>query len=124
MSVNAVAGVLASGTLILGQPPAPIWTGHKTTMTGAAQGPAQTSVVARDEAGRVTLRAIALRDPIRVDGRLDEGVYQTVSPASDFIQQVPKEGAPASERTEAWVLFEGINLYVSARCWDSEPPEH
>ena len=42
---------------------------------------------------------------------------------SDFIQSVPKEGAPASERTDAWVLFDDNFMYVSCRCWDSAPPE-
>ena len=31
------------------------------------------------------------------------------------------EGAAPSERTEAWVAFDGSNVYVSARVWDSAP---
>ena len=42
---------------------------------------------------------------------------------SDFVQQVPREGAPATERTESWVLFDRDTLYISARCWDTAPPE-
>ena len=30
-------------------------------------------------------------------------------------------GAPATERTEAWILFDATNVYVSARVWDSAP---
>lgn len=33
--------------------------------------------------------------------------------ASGFIQQVPREGDPASEQTEMWVLFDDTNLYIS-----------
>ena len=40
----------------------------------------------------------------------------------DFIQQVPIEGATPTERTEAWVMFDGVNLYVAARCYESAPP--
>ncbi len=58
-----------------------------------------------------------------MDGALDDAVYKSIPGVSDFIQQVPKEGAPATERTEAWVLFDRDTLYVVARCWDSEPPE-
>ncbi len=40
---------------------------------------------------------------------------------SDFIQQEPEEGQPATEKTEAWILFDDVNLYISARNWDSHP---
>ena len=44
-----------------------------------------------------------------------------VPPITDFIQQEPNEGAPTTEKTEAWIFFDDSNLYVSARCWDSQP---
>ena len=40
---------------------------------------------------------------------------------SDFIQAEPQEGAPATERTEAWVTFDHEYVYVSFRCWESQP---
>ena len=74
------------------------------------------------EGGQATMRAIPLLAGIQVDGRLDEPVYDAVPPVSDFIQQLPDEGAPATERTEAWVMFDDENFYVAGRCWDSAPP--
>ena len=74
------------------------------------------------EGGQATMRAIRLAAGIRVDGRLDEPVYDAVAPVSDFIQQLPDEGAPATERTDAWVMFDDENFYVAGRCWDSAPP--
>lgn len=85
--------------------------------------PEAPAVVSRDDRGRATVRAIKLSSPLVVDGRLDEAVYSDVTSVSDFVQQVPREGAPATERTEAWVLYDGDTLYVSARCWDTAPPE-
>lgn len=71
---------------------------------------------------KVTLRANALGgEAIHVDGKLDEPVYSRFQAASDFIQQEPREGEPATERTEAWVFFDEKNIYVSARCFDSQP---
>ena len=84
--------------------------------------PIPPEVISRDEQGRATVRAIKLTEGIRLDGQLDEQVYHTVPPISGFIQQTPDEGAPASEPTEAWVMFDGTNLYVGARCYDSAPP--
>ena len=40
------------------------------------------------------MRAIPLLAPLRVDGRLDEPVYETVPPVSDFIQQLARRGRP------------------------------
>lgn len=83
--------------------------------------PTAPAVVSRDREGRVTLRAVRLPEGLVIDGRLDEPAYQDVPAVSDFIQQEPLEGEPATEKTEAWVFFDDNNLYVSARNWDSQP---
>ena len=85
--------------------------------------PVAPEVVSRDDAGRVTVRAIPLAEPLRVDGVLDEEVYRSVPAIGDFIQSLPQEGAPATERTEAWVMFDAEHIYIAGRCWDSAPPE-
>ncbi len=85
--------------------------------------PLAPETVSRDDAGRATVRAIALTEPLHLDGKLDENVYHTVPGVSDFLQQVPREGAPATERTESWVMFDRDTLYIAARCWDTAPPE-
>ena len=84
--------------------------------------PTAPAVIARDAQGRATVRAVKLATGIRLDGVLDEPAYRTVPALDDFIQQEPNEGAPASERTEAWVLFDATNIYIAARVWDSAPP--
>ena len=83
--------------------------------------PVAPAVVARDQFGRVTMRAIRLDEPLRLDGLLDEPAYGRIAAVTDFIQQEPNEGAPATEQTEVWVLFDRDTVYVSARCWDSQP---
>lgn len=77
--------------------------------------PVPPAVIVRDEEGRVTMRAIRLDAPLRLDGQLDEAVYQTIPPVTDFIQQEPDEGALATEQTDVWVLFDDETFYVSAR---------
>jgi len=78
--------------------------------------------MARDASGRVTVRAIRLTEPLTLDGVLDEGLYRGVQAITGFIQQLPNEGAPATERTEAWIFFDDRNVYISARLWDTAPP--
>lgn len=94
------------------------------TPAAAADGPLPPDLpmtVARDEAGRVTVRAVRLDAPLIFDGRLDEDVYQRIQPMSEFIQQEPREGAPATEKTDVWVFFDESTLYISAHCWDTHP---
>ena len=83
--------------------------------------PAPPAVVARDSQGRMTMRAVRLGGPLQLDGLLDEGVYADVDPVTDFIQQEPDEGAPATDQTELWVLFDDDMLYIAARCWSEFP---
>lgn len=88
---------------------------------GAARTPVPPATVSRTPEGGTTVRAVRVTDPVRIDGTLDERVYADIPPISDFIQQDPQEGAPATEKTEVWILFDDRNIYVSARCWDSHP---
>ena len=85
--------------------------------------PIAPAVISRDEAGRATIRAVRVTTPMRLDGALDEPLYSSVPPISDFIQQEPQEGAPATEKTEVWLAFDNDNVYVSFRCWESEPDQ-
>ena len=83
--------------------------------------PVPPAVMTRDEQGQATVRAVRLDQSIDFDGVLDEAIYGTVPAISGFIQLTPDVGAAATERTEAWVLFDETNIYVSARVWDSAP---
>jgi hypothetical protein len=83
--------------------------------------PVGPDTVARDPEGRVTVRAIRLTAPMRVDGRLEERVYGEFTPSTDFIQTEPVSGEAATEKTEVWVSFDADNVYVTVRAWESAP---
>ena len=83
--------------------------------------PIAPATITRDADRRATVRAARLDEPLRIDGTLDESIYKTMPSLSGFIQQLPDEGAPATERTEAWVFYDDRNVYVGARLWDSAP---
>ncbi|MGE3842589.1 MAG: DUF5916 domain-containing protein [Vicinamibacterales bacterium] len=82
--------------------------------------PVAPAMVSRGPEG-VTIRAVRLDAPLNLDGRLDDALYTTVLPVGGFIQNEPQEGVPATEQTDVWISFDDENVYVSARCWDSEP---
>ena len=83
--------------------------------------PAMGEAVSRDADGRVTLRAFRLAEPLTVDGVLDDPVYDQVPAADGFLQQEPTEGAPISESTRVWVLYDAENLYIAADLEEHHP---
>ncbi len=66
-------------------------------------------------------RAVRTRTGIDLDGRLDEPVWTTASPITEFIQEDPDEGATATERTEFRVAYDDNVIYVGAILHDSNP---
>jgi len=68
----------------------------------------------------VTLDAYALPGNINIDldGRIDEAVWATATPITDFTQQEPVEGGQPSERTEIRVVFDEDNLYIGVILYD------
>ena len=114
--------VWAAALLIL--PAAGLEAGQQPATAIAIDGPPPPdapATIRRDAAGRATIRAVRAVEPLAIDGTLDESVYRDTQPLSDFVQTLPDEGAPASERTEMWVLFDDDNFYLAGRCWDSAP---
>jgi hypothetical protein len=83
--------------------------------------PTLPETIARDDQGRMTVRAVRLTAPLHVDGRIDEAVYDSVQPISDFIQMEPDGGRPATEKTDVWIFFDQSNVYVTLRAWESQP---
>jgi hypothetical protein len=75
------------------------------------------AIYSKDADGKISVRATRITRALRIDGRLDDEVYGEVQPITDLIQSQPKPGAPGTDRTEAWVLFDDNNIYISLRCW-------
>ena len=67
--------------------------------------------------------AIATRvdHPPRMDGTLDDPLWQLAKPISDFRQKEPYEGEPATEKTEVRILYTRHAVYFGIQCFDSEP---
>jgi hypothetical protein len=79
------------------------------------------SVCAQPAAPTKTLRALRIASPVRVDGVLDDEVWQQAEAASDFVQQDPRVGEPVSEATEVRVLVDNEAIYVGIVCHDADP---
>ncbi|HEV2146738.1 MAG TPA: DUF5916 domain-containing protein [Longimicrobiaceae bacterium] len=73
-------------------------------------------------AARVQAQVVEVRGRApTVDGRLDEAVWQVAPVLTGLTQRLPREGAPATERTEVRFLHDDDALYVGARMYKDDP---
>ncbi len=65
--------------------------------------------------------AVRTETPPKIDGNLDDSVWQKAQPSEDFIQTKPNRGEPMNQRTAISVLYDDENIYFGIQCYDSEP---
>jgi hypothetical protein len=58
---------------------------------------------------------------IRIDGRVEESVWEEAAVLRDFTQYEPVEGIPSTEETEVRVLYTAEAIYFGVLAFDSEP---
>jgi len=64
------------------------------------------------------VRAVQLREPIHLDGKLDEDVWRTAPVATGLRQSQPHSGDSATQRTEVRFAYDDAAIYVGARMYD------
>lgn len=83
------------------------------------------SVDARMEAWLVhpqrTAYAVRAATPPEIDGNVDDAVWATAPVQSDFTQNDPDHGEPATQETAFQILYDDEALYIAAICYDSHP---
>ena len=94
---------------------------QQSSTTDIPQQAKATNQSAQDKTSARRIEALRVAEAIKIDGLLSESAWSLAQPASDFLQQEPNEGLPASEKTEVRLLFDDKNLYVGIRAFDSEP---
>jgi hypothetical protein len=60
-------------------------------------------------------------EPPRIDGRLDEPLWQRATRVEAFVARYPIEGAAPSRRTEVLLAYTERALYVAVRAMEPEP---
>ena len=65
-----------------------------------------------------SLPAVKTDRPIKIDGSLDDAAWQSASVATDFIQNFPKAGEPATLKTEVRILYDNTGIYIGAMLYD------
>ena len=70
---------------------------------------------------RIPATPVGAATAIRVDGELNDAVWQNAPPITGFRQREPNDGAAATYETEARVAYDATSLYVAVQALDPEP---
>ena len=71
--------------------------------------------------GRPRVRVSRTDTPPTIDGRLDDEVWRTAAMLSEFVQQAPLDGAPATEETEIYISYDSEHIYFAFYLHYSDP---
>ncbi len=88
----------------------------------ATQNPPRAQRSVPPDSTRPVATAVRVRNgAIVMDGRLDETEWQQATPVTRFTQVEPVEGAPATERTQVYIVYDDEALYVGAHMFSRDP---
>ena len=65
-----------------------------------------------------TITAIRVEIPPKINGILDDEVWENAPIATDFTQDSPNPGKPASHKTEVKILYDNTAIYIGAVMYD------
>ncbi|SMC36737.1 DUF5916 domain-containing protein [Cellulophaga tyrosinoxydans] len=68
-----------------------------------------------------TTQPLLNNPPPIIDGLIDDVSWELVEWESDFIESRPDENTPPNHQTKFKILYDENYIYVSFRCFDSEP---
>lgn len=67
------------------------------------------------------ITAVETADAPRIDGVLDDAVWSTITPTTDFRQRAPVDLGAPSEATELRIAYDAKHLYIGLELFDREP---
>ncbi|WP_137760757.1 DUF5916 domain-containing protein [Pontibacter sp. SGAir0037] len=67
------------------------------------------------------LQALRITEPVKIDGILDEPIWQQAEIATDFIQNRPNPGPKEVHPTAVRILYDDVAIYVGAIMHDVSP---
>ena len=88
---------------------------------GGAGGTTREAEGEYDHAAAPRARAVRQSGSISIDGVLDEAIWSEAPPVPEFVQTLPFEGAPVSERTVVRLAYDDDAIYVGATLDDGSP---
>ena len=65
-----------------------------------------------------TVQAVKIAQAPKIDGNLDDAAWVNINAATDFIQNYPSAGQPASQQTKVKVIYDDAAIYIGAYLYD------
>src|SRR6266481_3446485 len=76
---------------------------------------------AKGESARMSAEATPVDHAPKLDGTLNDPLWQSAKPITEFRQREPHEGELPTEKTEVSILYTQHAVYFGIHCYDSEP---
>src|SRR6266403_435060 len=76
---------------------------------------------AKGESARMSAEATPVDHAPKLDGTLNDPLWQSAKPITEFRQREPREGEAPTEKTEVRILYSRHAVYFGIHCYDSEP---
>ncbi|MCK4638209.1 MAG: hypothetical protein KAT33_02205 [Bacteroidales bacterium] len=67
------------------------------------------------------VKAIRVTTPPKIDGELNEAIWDNIPVATDFFQFDPYNGEPATQKTEIKIVYNDNALFIGAMMFDTAP---
>ena len=77
------------------------------------------STLAQSSKERPFINAVRVEQGPRIDGALDDAVWQQAEPMEGFTQQEPRLGQPATERTEVRIVYDARTIYIAVHAYQA-----
>ena len=65
--------------------------------------------------------AVRVKTAPKIDGELDDPIWEKAIPSEGFTQKKPDNGEPMTQRTTIRILYDDENIYLGFQCYDSQP---
>ena len=75
-------------------------------------------IVAQD---RPSVTAVRTDESIKIDGVLDEAIWESISAITEFVQRLPQDGVDPTEKSKMQIAYNDQYLYFGFTFYDSEP---
>jgi hypothetical protein len=76
---------------------------------------------AQENEDNYTIKIPEFDESPKIDGSLENSIWEKSAVLNTFTQYEPQEGAAPSEKTVVYVGYNRKNLYIAVRCYDSNP---
>lgn len=68
-----------------------------------------------------TTQSLGENTPPKIDGTIDEDVWNLVPWTTDYVEFQPDNGTAPTEQTKMKILYDAKNIYVAFICYDKDP---